>query len=96
MGIQRWLFVGSVRALVVTSSDLAARISPALIAALEARRPLILDQAGPAQRVIIRWAWPLLMREVPNISAAAVDAVRSEFGAMTLNDVLTWLGKAGE
>ncbi len=80
----------------ITSGDLAARISPALVAALDARRPAILGQAGPAQRVIIRWAWPLLMREVPNISAAAVDAVRQEFGAMTLNDVLTWLGKAGE
>ncbi len=78
----------------ITSGDLAARIAPALAAAIEARKGTIIDgaQTGPLGRWVLGKVWPRIIGEVPNIAGAAVDAIRAEFGTMSLNDVLDWLG----
>jgi hypothetical protein len=80
--------------MIVSDSDLAARIAPQLVAALQDRQAAILRAAGgPARRAALRIVWPLLINEVPQLAAAAIDAVRQQFGTMTLNDVLDWRGK---
>ncbi len=76
----------------LTSSDLASKIAPAISAALEARKvAIIAAQPGGLARLGVRALWPHIMAEVPNLSAVAVDAVRAEFGTMNLNDALDWL-----
>ncbi len=79
--------------MILTNNDLAARIAPAISAALEAKKTAILAAApGGLARMGIRAIWPTLQQEVPNLSAVAVDAVRAEFGALSVADVLDWLG----
>ncbi len=79
----------------MTSGDLAARIAPALAAALEARRTEIIQAAGGGlARLGLKAAWPILQRELPHLAAVAVDATRAEFGALSVSDLLDWLGSA--
>ncbi len=81
----------------VTSSALAARIAPALAAALEDHKQEILDAAQSyVARIGIKAAWPLILRLVPVLAGVAEDAMRKEWGKLDVNDFLDWIGKAGE
>lgn len=68
--------------------QLAARIVPTLIAQLEARKPEILAEAGgPLARTIERIAWPKLIRQLPLIAEAGIEALAQEFGHLTLDEI---------
>jgi hypothetical protein len=70
-------------------SDLAAKISPALVASLLAAEDrIVAASGGPFIRGAVRMIYPALLREVPPMSEVALDTVSREFGNMTVNDIM--------
>lgn len=68
--------------------DLAARILPALIRQIEARKAAWLAGAGGfLQRQAVKYAWPWAMRALPETVEAGAAALLDEFGTMTLAEV---------
>ncbi len=70
--------------------QLAAKIAPALVAALEAREEEIIAAAGGfLARGAVRMVFPAFLREVPALAHVSLDVVSREFGSLTVNDFLS-------
>lgn len=80
----RWTYAGfgdelTARPVSADSNTLVDRLTPEVRAALEARKPEILENAGNfARREAIKLAWPTLLNEVPTLIRTAVDLIKKE------------------
>lgn len=73
---------------------LAAKLSPAIVAALDADEDGIVGAVpSPLARFLLRRAWPWALALVPHAVLAAIRAVVAVFGTMTLDDFLAFLAK---
>lgn len=74
----------------MTPADiLAAKISPALVAALQAQQEqIIASTGGPIVRWWARLIFPMFLRAVPPLADVALNVIATEFGQMTITDFL--------
>jgi hypothetical protein len=70
--------------------ELAARISPALQAQVQARKEDIIRGAGALpSRAAVRIGFSVFLREVPRVVEAGADALLDEFGKLSLAEIAT-------
>jgi hypothetical protein len=74
----------------VTPADtLAAKIAPALVAALSAQQEsIIAASGGPFARWWCRFLFPTFLQFVPSLANVSVNVIALEFGGMTINDFI--------
>lgn len=69
--------------------DLASHIGPAIAKQVASRRDTIVANAGgPIKREAVRLGFPVLIREIPTITEAGIDAALDEFGKLSITDLV--------
>lgn len=71
--------------------DLAVKIAPKVQDAINAARPEILARADMLERVAIRGAWGVGMREIPVLVEAGLKELAVELATWSVADVLRWI-----
>ncbi len=80
-----------------TIEQLATKLAPKLQTILSGRRDEIIAKAGDLPtRIAVRTAYPIFLRETPELLFDALDLVVDEFGHMNLNDLIAFLNHSAE
>ena len=78
----------------ITQDSLSSAIATKVAAKLEDRKESIIAEAGGfARRLIVKEAWPTIKAEVPVLVHLALELIHEEFGRMTLDDLMNYVGR---
>lgn len=80
--------------MVITDDDMAAKVTPAVAEALREFGPSLAATMTWPQRQVFGWVWPKVVSQAGALSRAAVGGLREQFGTMTLNEILDWIGRS--
>jgi hypothetical protein len=73
---------------VLDCKELAAEIAPRLVAELVANEERLVQAAGGLlQRGALRMFFPVILREVPNMTEMVVTLTAERFGTITLEEI---------
>jgi hypothetical protein len=75
-----------------SANDLAVRISPALVRAIEGRKDAIMAGAsGFVERTAFSLAWSSFLAQVPALAALTINRIIAEFGNYSVTDMMNYI-----
>lgn len=79
--------------MILDDRSLVDKIAPAIVDGLNRRKESIISSGSVARKLILKAAWDDIIDQIPDVTHDALRAIREEFGHISVNDLIDWIGK---